>query len=130
MIRDIRTQLSYGVKVNRQSPLGSCSSYHTRNHGVGSPSSTIGCISQRKQPRLKEVINSTITTAYQKRLIEDGNPGNKIHTSLHVGEGAIISILESHAVVVEDHVVIDGGKDTRNQRLADFTAVSMAMTFE
>ena len=51
-------------------------------------------------------------------------------TSLHVGKGAVIGVQEGHAVVVEDHVVLDGRQDARHEGLADLAAVAVAMALQ
>lgn len=51
-------------------------------------------------------------------------------TPLHVGEGAVVGVLEGRAVVLEDHVVGHRGQDIGHQGLAHLASVPIAVAVE
>lgn len=51
-------------------------------------------------------------------------------TPLHVGEGAVVGVLEGHPVVREDHVVVHRREDVGHEGLADLATVAVAVAVQ
>lgn len=85
---------------------------------------------RRYGARMAHDANTMATSGKRiSRRGEDGSVSVRC-TSLHVGEGAVVGVLESESVVVVDHVVVDGGEDARHERLADLAAVAVPVLLE